>query len=122
MAHQRDTSSDPSDGRIIRPWEDDEAVIRLERAAVRRLHGRDILVERSTVGSVTAERITVTSGTTGIIAGQSVAVDGVHVGVLIAPVVRGDVHTWLDMRSAFFVGFGIVVGRALLRALTPRRD
>ena len=119
MAHQRDTTTDRPDGRVIRPWDDDEAVIRLERAAVRRLRGRDILVERSSVGSVSAGRITVSKGNAGLVAGQSVAVDGAHVGVLIAPVVRGEVHTWLDMRSAIFVGLGIVLGRSVLRLLLP---
>jgi len=52
-----------------------------------------------------------------------VAVDEVHTGILISPVVRGDVHTWLDMRSAVAIGFGMVLGKAVLagvRALVRR--
>ena len=69
------------------------------------------------------ENGTMRQGSAGVIAGKSVALDEVHTGILIAPVVRGDVHTWLDMRSAVAIGFGMVMGKAVLagvRALVRR--
>ena len=41
----------------------------------------------------------------------------VRVGVLVSPVVRGNVRTWLDFRSAVAVGVGIALGRALLAGI-----
>ena len=46
-----------------------------------------------------------------------VAVDEVRTGILFAPVVRGDVHTLLDMRSAVAIGVGMVLGKAALAAV-----
>ncbi len=120
MAHLKDSSAS---GRVIRPWEGEDAVLRLERAAVRRLHGHDAHVERSLIGAASAERMTLKRGTTVFVAGQSVAMDEARVGILVAPVVRGDVRTLVDMRSAFAMGLGIVLGRLLLswgRALSRR--
>jgi hypothetical protein len=106
---------------------------RLEEYAATRL-----TLDKSTVGSVRAEEIEISksavayagfeSGTirqaqVGIAVGRSVALDEVHTGILISPVVRGDVHTWLDMRSAVAIGVGMVLGKALLagaRALARR--
>jgi hypothetical protein len=86
----------------------------LERAAVRRLHARDITIERSAVGVLRAERATLAASTAAVVMGTSIACDEVRVGILAAPVVRGDVHTLIDLRTAFALGLGMALGRALL--------
>lgn len=86
----------------------------LERAAVRRLHARDITVERSAIGVVRAERATVAASSAAVVIGASVAVDEARIGILVSPVVRGDVHTLIDLRSAVALGFGMALGKALL--------
>ncbi len=103
--HGRSTPFDASDGDITH----------LERAAVRRLTGRDILVDRSMIGVSRSERATVSQSTVGVVAARSLALDEVRAGILIAPVVRGDVHTLVDMRTAVALGFGMVLGQAFLR-------
>jgi hypothetical protein len=49
-----------------------------------------------------------------VVVGRSVACDEVRTFVLATPIVRGEVHTWFDMRSALAVGVGIALGKALL--------
>ena len=44
------------------------------------------------------------------LAARDVALDGARVGVLAAPVVRGDVHAWIDLRAAFALGLGLALG------------
>ena len=86
----------------------------LERAAVRRLHAREFAVSRSFVGVVRAERATLAESNAAVVLARSLACDEVHAGILVSPVVRGEVHTWLDMRSAIAIGLGMALGRALL--------
>ena len=107
------------------PVEDVTATTHLaiDRSAVRRLEADEIDVSKSFVGVAKFENGTIRQGSAGVIAGRSVAVDEVRTGILISPVVRGDVHTWLDMRSAVAIGFGMVLGKAALagvRALVRR--
>ena len=95
----------------------------IDRSAVRRLEADQIDVSKSFVGVAKFENGTIRQGSAGVIAGRSVAVDEVRTGILISPVVRGDVHTWLDIRSAVAIGFGMVLGKAALagvRALVRR--
>lgn len=89
----------------------------IDRSAVRRLEADEIDVSKSFVGVAKFENGTIRQGSAGVIAGRSVAVDEVRTGILISPVVRGDVHTWLDMRSAVAIGFGMVLGKAALAAV-----
>jgi hypothetical protein len=96
----------------------------LERAAVRRLHANDITVERSAIVVSHAERATLTSSSAVVVLGRSVACDETRVGILAAPVIRGEVHTLIDLRSAVAIGLGMALGRALLvggRELVARR-
>jgi hypothetical protein len=95
-------------------------VARLERAAVRRLHATRAHVERSAVGVLSIGQGTLQKSTAGVVMAKSLAADEVRVGVLIAPVVRGEVHTLFDMRSAVAVGVGIALGRSVLRLLSRR--
>lgn len=91
--------------------------VRLERAAVQRLRAGHATIERSAVGLLQLDRGTLAQSSAGIVVARSLAADETHIGVLISPVVRGEVHTWLDMRSAVAIGVGIVLGRALLAAV-----
>ncbi len=86
----------------------------VDKSAVRSLHATDIDSTHSAIGIARFESGTIRQGSAGIIIGRSVAVDEVRTGILIAPVVRGDVHTLLDMRSAVAIGFGMVLGKAFL--------
>jgi hypothetical protein len=89
----------------------------LERSAVRRLHAREATVERSFVGIARAENATLRQGNAGIVIGRSVACDEVRTFVLAAPVVRGEVHTWLDLRTAVAIGFGMALGKLVIAAV-----
>lgn len=96
---------------------------RLERAAVQRLRANQVEMSSTAVGFARFEQGTIRQSNAGIVVARSVALDEVHVGVLISPVVRGDVHTWLDLRSAVAIGVGIVLGRAVIaggRAMVRR--
>ena len=86
----------------------------LDKSAVRSLHATELDTTRSAIGIARFEHGTIRQGSAGVIIGRSVAVDEVRTGILIAPVVRGDVHTLLDMRSAVAIGFGMVLGKAFL--------
>ncbi|HEY5477130.1 MAG TPA: hypothetical protein VIK11_10485 [Tepidiformaceae bacterium] len=88
--------------------------VTLERAAVRRMQARQATIEGSSLGYARIEQATIRKGFTGAVVARSVACDEVHTGILISPVVRGDVHTLLDIRSAIAVGLGIVLGRTIL--------
>lgn len=101
----------------------DADTVRLERAAVQRIHANHAMIETSTVGFAQIEQATIRQGVTGAVIARSVACDEVHTGILVSPVVRGDVHTLLDIRSAIAVGVGIVLGKTILslvRALGRR--
>ena len=95
----------------------------LDRSAVRSVSADDIDISKSAVGVARFQNGTIRQGTAGVVVGRSVAMDEVRTGVLISPVVRGDVHTLIDMRSAVAIGFGMVLGKAMLagvRALARR--
>ncbi len=95
----------------------DAEVIQLERAAVQRIQATQATFERSMVGFARIEQATIRQGTAGAVVARSVACDEVRTGILVSPVVRGDVHTLLDMRSAVAVGVGIVLGKTILSAV-----
>lgn len=89
----------------------------LERAAVQRLRANQVDVSNSAVGIAHVEQGTIRQSNAGIVIARSVALDEVHVGILASPVVRGDVHTWLDLRSAVAIGVGMVLGKAAIAAV-----
>ena len=95
----------------------------LERAAVQRLRATQATFSQSAIASASFEQGTIRQSTAGVILARSVACDEVHTAVLASPIVRGDVHTWLDLRSAVAIGVGMVLGKAALagvRALARR--
>ena len=95
----------------------------LDKSAVRSVAADEMDISKSAVGVARFENGTLRQGSAGVVIGRSVAMDEVRTGVLISPVVRGDVHTLIDMRSAVAIGVGMVLGKALLagaRALVRR--
>lgn len=91
--------------------------VRLEKAAVMRLHATQATLEGSGIAFARFEQGTIRQSTVGAVVARSVACDEVHTTFLVSPVVRGEVHTWLDLRTAVAIGFGMVLGRALLGLL-----
>lgn len=95
------------------------------RALINRLRAEDADVAQAGIGVATIERGTIRESTAGVIVGRSIACDEVRVGILASPVVRGEVHTWLDLRAAVAIGVGFAIGKlaisaagALLRKVT----
>ena len=86
----------------------------LEKAAVRRLQAQQATVDKSAIGYARIDQATLRESSAGVIVARSVACDEVRTGILVSPVVRGEVHTLVDMRSAVAIGVGIVLGRVLL--------
>ncbi|GIW14009.1 MAG: hypothetical protein KatS3mg062_1448 [Tepidiforma sp.] len=86
----------------------------IERSAIRRVTAEQVEIERSAVGAAAFSRGTIRQSQAGVLIGRSVAVDQVRVGILASPVVRGDVHTLLDLRSAVAIGFGMVLGKVVV--------
>lgn len=86
----------------------------VDRSAVNHLAVEDADIASSMVGIAAIDRGTLRESSAAVVVGRSVACDEVRTLVLVSPVVRGEVHTWLDMRSALAVGVGIALGRALL--------
>ncbi len=105
----------------VRSVEADQAT--LERAAVRRLNATQATIDHSAVAYARIDQATLRQSNAGVVVARSVACDEVRTGILVSPIVRGEVHTLLDMRSAVAIGVGIVLGRVLLgagRALVRR--
>jgi hypothetical protein len=95
----------------------------LDKSAVRSVSADEMDISKSAVGVARFENGTIRQGNAGVVIGRSVAMDEVRTGILISPVVRGDVHALIDLRSAVAIGFGMVLGRAMLagaRALVRR--
>lgn len=86
----------------------------VERAAVQRLRASNATLSQSAVAFASMEQGTIRQTAAGAVVGRSIACDEVHAGILISPVVRGEVHTWLDMRSAIAIGVGMVLGKVLI--------
>jgi hypothetical protein len=72
------------------------------------------------VGIASFTHGSISNGNAGVVIGQSVACDEVRTILLASPVVRGDVHTLIDLRTAFAIGFGMAVGKMLLSFLGRR--
>ncbi len=98
--------------------------VSVEQGAVAKLEAEAVSMEQSAVAAIRAERATLRDSAAAVVATKSAALDGSYVAVLASPVVRGEVHTWFDLRTAFAVGLGLAVGgfalslgRGLLRSL-----
>lgn len=102
---------DPRSGLQV---DDTDGHVGLDRSAIRGVRASHVDVEKSAVGYARFGRGTIRQSVSGVVVGRSVACDEVRTGVLVSPVVRGEVHTLLDMRSAVAIGFGMVLGKAFL--------
>lgn len=98
--------------------------VSIEQGAVAQLEADAVSMEQSAVAAMRTERATLRDSAAAVVATKSAALDRTYVGVLASPVVRGEVHTWFDLRTAFAVGLGLAVGtfalslgRGLLRSL-----
>ncbi len=101
------------------------AVADVDRTAVRRLHATEATFNNSAVGVASFTRGTIRQSKAGVVAARSVACDEVNTLILASPVVRGEVRTLIDLRSAIAIGVGIALGRALLsgaHALARKAD
>ena len=114
MANINSAAAEAGQGRVE---ETTTTHLSLDRSAIRRIEADEVDIEKSAIGVASFERGTIRQSSAGIVAGRSVAMDEVRTGILIAPVVRGDVHTLLDMRSAVAIGFGMVLGKVFLAAI-----
>ncbi len=103
------------DRSAVRSLEADQA--QLTRAAVQRLRASQATIEHSGIGVASFEQGTIRQSNAGVVAARSVACDEVHTFILASPVVRGEVHTWLDLRSAVAIGFGMALGKVLISAI-----
>ncbi len=92
-------------------------VAHLERAAVQRLRAREVHVTQGAVALAVGDSVIIRQSNAGIVVGKSVAADQLHTAILVSPVVRGDVHTVVDLRTAVAVGFGMGLARALIYAI-----
>jgi hypothetical protein len=86
----------------------------VDKSAIQRLRARQATIDHSGIGLASLEQATLRQSNAGVVIARSVACDEVRTGVLISPVIRGEVHTWLDLRSAVAIGFGMVLGKAVL--------
>lgn len=89
----------------------------LERAAVQRLRASQASVDHSAVAIASFDQGTIRQSNVGAVVAKSVACDEVRTFVLASPVVRGEVHTWLDLRAAVAIGLGMALGKVLLTAI-----
>lgn len=92
----------------------DLAQAALDRGLIMRLIAEHAELNWSAVGAVSSGHTTLQKSTVGIVATKSAAIDRSRVGILASPVVRGDVHTWLDLRTAFAAGVGFFLGKLLV--------
>jgi hypothetical protein len=88
--------------------------VQLSRSAVRNLHATQLTAERSFIGVARVDQGTLRQSQAGVVAARSVACDQVRTFILASPVVRGEVRTLIDLRSAVAIGVGMALGRALL--------
>ncbi|MGK2965272.1 MAG: hypothetical protein ACSLFM_06660 [Tepidiformaceae bacterium] len=86
----------------------------VDRSAIRAVHAEQAQVERSAVGFASFEQGTIKQSSAGVVVARSVACDEVRTFVLASPVVRGEVHTFIDLRTAIAIGFGMALGKAFL--------
>ena len=89
----------------------------LEQAAVRRLRATQATIDHSAVFVARLDQATVNDSNVALLAARNVEAEKVHTMVLVSPVVKGEVHTLLDMRSAVAIGVGMALGSAVLAAV-----
>ncbi len=92
--------------------------VTVTQSAVQNLFAADADVRQSSVGSVKGERVSLTQGGALLVVGREVSADGVHVGLLVTPSLRGgNVRPVLTVPSAFALGAGFFFGRWLVKSV-----
>ncbi len=99
----------------VRSVEADQA--QLEHAAVQRLRASQASIDHSAIAFASFDQGTIRQSNAGVVVAKSVACDEVRTFVLASPVVRGEVHTWLDLRAAVAIGLGMALGKVLISAV-----
>lgn len=102
------------DRSLVRRLETRQADV--SRSAVVRLDSAQARTEGSAIMYASVNQATLRDSSAGVLAGRSVACDQVRVGILAAPVIRGEVHALFDMRAFVALGVGIALGRAMIGA------
>lgn len=101
----------------------DGSEVFVDRSAVRGMNAGQASLDRSAIGVASFDQGTIRQSAAGVVVARSVACDEVRTLILASPVVRGEVRTLIDLRTAFAIGFGMAMGKALLfgvRALARR--
>lgn len=88
-----------------------------DKSALQRVRAAQATFDRSAVGFATFEQGTMNNSNAGVVLARNVEANEVRTFVLASPVVRGTVHTWLDLRSAVAIGFGMVLGKLAISAV-----
>jgi hypothetical protein len=92
--------------------------VTVTQSAVQNLFAADADLRWSNVGSVKGDRVSLTQGGALLVAGREVSTDGVYVGLLVTPSLRGgNVRPVLTVPSAFALGAGFFFGRWLVRSV-----
>lgn len=89
----------------------------LERAAVRRLQAQQATIEKSAIAFAHIDQATLRESQAAIVVARSVACDESRTFILASPIVRGEVHALIDMRSAVAIGVGMVLGKVMIGAV-----
>jgi hypothetical protein len=86
----------------------------LHLSAARSVDAANAEITQSAVAVARLQRATLRQSAAGVVVAHGLACDEVRTGILAAPVVRGQVHTWLDLRTAVALGVGLALGRAAI--------
>lgn len=89
-------------------------VVHVERSAVRKVEASQVSLEKSAAWTVRADHATLHRSQAGVVVTRSFAGDQSRATILVSPVVRGEVHTWVDLRTAFAAGVGFFAGKLIL--------
>lgn len=110
--------------------------VEISRSSLGEVRGRDVEVEQSAVRSVHAERLEMEqsavivaratdaelqSSAIGVLAAREVQAEQLTALFVLAPVVRGNVRTLFDLRTAIAVGAGFFLARRALRLFGDAR-
>ncbi len=91
--------------------------VELSRSAARRVEASQFSAERSAVASASFQQGTLSQSAVGVLVAREVQCEDVRTVFLAAPVVRGNVRTLIDVRSALAIGFGMALGKVLIAGI-----
>lgn len=91
--------------------------VEIEQSAVRSVHAEEFEAEQSAVLFARAGTAEIENSAVGILVAREVEAESLTAAFVLAPVVRGNVRTLFDLRTAFAMGAGYFVARRTLRAI-----